>query len=304
MNSDLSKVLHPLAGKPLLLHVFSLLSELSVSDVAVVLGSHNRLEVEKVVGASAVFVLQEEPLGTAHAVACARSFLDRLDPNSYLLVLCGDVPLLTTNTIRSFVDSVLLEGGSGGVIVAPIPEGDQHYGRVFFQNQKIGDIVEFRDLMDGQESSFGNTGVMLLRVVDLLAYFDDEGVADNSVLGEFVLTRIARFLHDRSCSLSSFYVDSWDEFIGINSRVQLVDAERVFQERMYRQFLEVGVSFSDPSSVYISSDVKIGRDTFIHPFVWIGNDVKIGERCCIMPFSRIFSGTVIEDGSIVDGGSL
>jgi bifunctional UDP-N-acetylglucosamine pyrophosphorylase / glucosamine-1-phosphate N-acetyltransferase len=289
MKSALPKVLHRVAGRTMLAHVLASVKEAGMADVAVVIGPGRddvRAEAERDWPQSRVFV-QEQRLGTAHAVLAARTAL--ADGYDDLLVLFADTPLVKPATMQA-LRRALAEGAAVAVLgFRPVsPFG---YGRLV--QDPSGALLAIREEKDASPAERAidlcNAGLMALdgrRALELLKQIDDRNAK-----GEFYLTDVVAL--SRAAKLDARVVLAEEsEVLGVNDRVQLAEAERIAQDRLRRAAMEAGVTMIDPASVYLSADAKIGRDVTIEPHVWIGPGVEIGEGAVIHAFSHIESAKI------------
>ena len=293
MNSALPKVLHPLAGLPLVVHVMRA-AQAAGGDVALVAG-HGA---EAVVEAVRRFVpdvenyVQESRLGTAHAVLSARPALERGYDD--LLVVFGDTPLLEAGALMAA--RVELAGGAD-VVVMGFHTNDPHgYGRLIMRGGQLVAIREDRDCSDEERRiTFCNGGLMAFSGAHALALLDAIGNANAK--GEYYMTDAVAIAHARGLKVAAVDV-SYDNVLGINTRAELAEAEAVWQRRRRRAMMLSGVTLLDPATVYFSHDTEIGRDTVIEPNVWFGPGVKVGEGVSVHAFSHI-EGTRIAAGCSV-----
>jgi bifunctional UDP-N-acetylglucosamine pyrophosphorylase/glucosamine-1-phosphate N-acetyltransferase len=286
MKSDTPKVLHKLAGVPILQWVLEQAASLSPAETIVVVGHQGEKVRAKFADQPVRFVTQEPQLGTGHAVMQAR---DLLDFDGDVAVLCGDVPLLRHDTLSLLVDTHTGESAACTVLTGQSlnPEG---YGRIQRDaDGRITGIVEQKDLGPGQDSKEVNTGTYVFNARALLERLDR--LKTDNAQSEYYLTDVVRLLCGDGMKIASSYAD-WTELIGINDRAQLASAARA--ARFYicdRLMREIGVTIDDPDTTYIEANVKVGRDTVIHPCTVIRAGVEIGERCEIGPFAHLRPGT-------------
>jgi len=292
MKSNLAKVLHKLDGRPLINHVCETAMSLGPRKIYVIVG-HQAEDVKAAVlneinAAAAEFALQKQQLGTGDAVNAAREFLENDD--STLLVLSGDVPMITTETLASLlkVHTEHRGGGAACTVLSVSLKDPSGYGRVVRDAAGGFDcIVEQKDANDEQkEIDEINSGIYCFDTKKLYAALAQVG--NDNAQGEYYLTDVPRILREQGDEIAIFQCDDPREVEGVNDRRQLSDMEKVIRRRtVSRLMLESGVTFIDPKSVYISAKALIGRDTVIHPNVTIEGDSVVGENCIIRSGTRI-----------------
>ncbi len=292
MKSNRAKVLHELCGVPMLGHVLRAAKRLSPARMIVVVG-RDADEVEETFAGEAEFVLQAEQKGTGHAVLVAEPTLGPVEGD--VLVLYGDTPLLTSETLEEMSRAKRERGADLAVLTARtknIP------GRVVRDaDGRVARIVEAQDATPEElEIEERNTGVYLFSA-DLLR----EGLASlspDNAQGELYITDIVGFAVGRGLRVEAVVTDAPEESMGINTRAELADATAYMRRRLAREHMDNGVTFIDPDSVYIDAGVEIGRDTIIESAVTITGASKIGagvhvKSGCYIESSRLDDGVVI-----------
>lgn len=298
MKSDLHKVLHPIAGRPMLLHLLATLDAFKPKRTVVVVGA-GREQVEAAVGGQAQIAVQEPQLGTGHAVMAARNALEGFKGD--ILILYGDVPLLREETMRAMLAArhgVPDKTAAPAVVVLGFqPQDPGAYGRlVLGHDGNLKEIVEFKDATPIQrEITLCNSGVMAVDAQLLFELLDE--VDNDNANGEYYLTDIVGLARHRNLNCA-VVVAGEQEVMGVNSRAELSLAENVFQNRCRADAMAAGVTLVDPSSVYFSHDTVIGRDVIIEPNVFFGPGVKIGDKAKILAFCH-FEGATIAAGASV-----
>lgn len=290
MRSGKAKVLHHLDGRPLITHVCETAANLDPENIFVVVG-HQAEEVTAAVNAEfndprIKFVRQEKMLGTGDAVVSAREALSGRD--SRLLVLSGDVPLINEQTLRS-----LLETPSAATILTVTLHDPTGYGRVLRSEEgKFDRIVEQKDASpDELAVKEINSGIYCFDTRKLFTAL--EKISNDNAQGEYYLTDVPGILKNEGEPVTLFLHSDPLEIEGVNDRRQLAEMERRLRERtIERLMLDSGVTFIDPTSVYISSRAVIGRDTVIYQNVTIEGSTTIGENCIIRPGTRISASKV------------
>jgi bifunctional UDP-N-acetylglucosamine pyrophosphorylase/glucosamine-1-phosphate N-acetyltransferase len=293
MKSKLSKVLHPLAGRPMINHLMETVDGLDPDEVSVVVGDY----MDDVSEAVSPFptVVQSGRLGTAHAVLAARESISDFDGD--VLILYGDTPLITLETLEAMLDARASLLNPAVVVLGFTPDDPGNYGRLFLgEDGALDAIVEAKDATDEQlQIGLCNSGVMAIDGKVMWSLLDRVGM-DNAK-GEYYLTDIIELARNDGRACVAIAGDE-DELIGINSRVELAEAEAILQDRLRFQAMENGVSLTDPTTVFLCHDTKLGQDVFIGPNVFFGPDVTIGDGVVINAFCHIEGAEVLPKASI------
>jgi bifunctional UDP-N-acetylglucosamine pyrophosphorylase/glucosamine-1-phosphate N-acetyltransferase len=300
MKSDLPKVMHTMAGKPMLHHVIDTCLAADVSDITIVVGIGGG-EVQKNTPYPVNFVRQNEQMGTGHAVMCAR---EHISPEDRVLVLYGDMPLVTPGLLKELSDFQLNEKSHGVVVAARVPE-PTGYGRVIVDSSGLFTaIVEERDLAPGQHKiDYINTGVYLFTGRELiygLGHMDN-----NNSQREYYLTDVPKIMIENGRKVAVLQSNDHLQFLGVNSQKQLAEAAAALRRRIIDSHFENGVVMTDPSTVYIDADVEIEAGAVILPGVMLHGECKISAAAVIGPNtqitdSRIGPGTVIRNSVAED----
>jgi bifunctional UDP-N-acetylglucosamine pyrophosphorylase / glucosamine-1-phosphate N-acetyltransferase len=283
MKSKLYKVLHPVLGKPMVQHVLEQVRAVGLQDVVTVVGFGSD-KVKEHLGNNSAFVLQEEQLGTGHAVMQAEEFMK--DKKGTTLVVCGDTPLITKETFQKLCEHHEQEGSKATILTAnaPNPTG---YGRVIRNAQgEVERIVEQKDA-GPEELLVGeiNTGTYCF---DNEALFEAlKEVSNDNAQGEYYLTDVIEILKKKSEKVSAFLTPNFDETLGVNDRVALAQAEKTMKLRINEEHMRNGVSIIDPENTYIYPDVVIESDVVIYPGSIIKGNTVIRENAIIGPNSEI-----------------
>jgi len=296
MKSTLPKVLHPICGRPIMEFTLDLVKSLKVSKSVAVVG-YKHQQVKGVLAAHGVeAVLQKRLLGTADAVKTALKKLRGFKGD--ILVLYGDTPLLSSQTIRKLLDFHAKSNSHLSVLtaIAPRPAG---YGRILRDEYSgICGIAEEKDADDFQkEIKEINTGIMVFKkdkLQEALRY-----IKANNRKKEYYLTDAVEILYKRGALVDGLRASDINETLGVNSRLDLASAAKIMRKRINRKIAESGVTIVDPDSCFIDYGVKIGQDTTIYPFTVIENNVKIGNRCKIGPFIHLREGTRLENDCVI-----
>jgi len=302
MQSDLPKVLHALAGKPLLSHVIDTARQLSPSRCCVVYGHGGDKVPTQLAADDLQFVLQEPQLGTGHAVMQAVSKLNEDQPT---LVLYGDVPLTTVATLRTLTEKAGNEKLAILTIAMDDPTG---YGRIVREQNKIIRIVEQKDATDlERQIREVNTGILVAPTRQLKNWLSQ--LSNHNAQGEYYLTDIiALAVKDKVVIESTQPSHAW-ETLGVNSKVQLAELERIHQLNLAHQLLEQGVTLADPARIDIRGELHCARDVSIdigcvfEGQVHIGQGVSIGAYCVIKN-SRIADNANIKPFTHIDEASV
>jgi len=286
MKSDKIKVLHKVAGKEIIRHVISTLDDLSTEIVNVV--GHQKEEVKSelkdIHDNKLEYVVQEEQLGTGHAVLQASEYINK--HSGPVLILYGDTPLLRKETVSEFIE-VHKDNNSDLTVMTAIFSDPEGYGRIV--KDDTGDLIAIIEEKDAdteiKEIQEINSGVYCVDS-DLLNSFLENMDNDNAQ-GEYYLTDLIAFAVERNKNINTYTVFDSDEIIGINTRKQQAEAEKILRERIIDKHFENGVTIIDPNNTYIDSEVEIGQDTIIYPFCYLEGDTKIGENTVINPHCRL-----------------
>ncbi|WP_102347998.1 bifunctional UDP-N-acetylglucosamine diphosphorylase/glucosamine-1-phosphate N-acetyltransferase GlmU [Bacillus sp. Marseille-P3661] len=284
MKSKLYKVLHPVCGKPMVEHVVDQISQLDdVSKIVTVVG-HGAEKVQQYLGEKSEYVLQAEQLGTAHAVMQAEGLLGQQE--GITLVICGDTPLITANTIKALINEHETTNAKATVLTA-YAQDPTGYGRVLRNhNGLVEKIVEHKDASETELTVKEiNTGTYCFDNQALFAAL--KNVNNNNAQGEFYLPDVIEILKNNGENVSAYQTGDFEETLGVNDRIALAQAEDIMKKRINRNHMRNGVTIIDINNTYISSDAVIGADTIIYPGTVIKGNSIIGEDCVIGPNSEI-----------------
>lgn len=300
IKSDLPKVLHKVCGKEMVNHVIDTMRKAKIDDINVIIGKGADLVKEKTASRNISYSLQEEQLGTGHAVKCAIDFLK--GKKGIVGVFAGDAPLIKSETIEKLFDTHI-ENNNSATLLSSMVEDPTGYGRIVRAGDEVLKIVEHKDCTEEElKINEMNAAIYCFDIESLLNSL--EKLSNDNKQGEYYLTDVIGILKDENKKVGALSID-YEETIGVNSRVQLAEAEEILRKRINRRHMENGVTLIDPSSTYIGDDVEIGRDTIIYPGNVLEGNTKIGEEVTLYPNSRISNSIIsnnveIQSSVIID----
>jgi bifunctional UDP-N-acetylglucosamine pyrophosphorylase/glucosamine-1-phosphate N-acetyltransferase len=284
MKSDLPKVLHPVAGRPMIERVLETAGAVSPQTITLVVG-HQAGAVRRRLGETPNigWALQEPQLGTAHALQQTEPLL--AGRSGTLILLSGDVPLLSPNTLKRLLDTHRGSGAAATVVTATV-ERPYGYGRIVRTRGKIARIVEERDASPTQRHIKEiNSGIYAF---DLPPLFDAlRNIASQNAQGEFYLTDLIAIYRRRKLPVETLFVETAQEIRGINSRSELAEVSRLVRQKKNEELMAAGVTFIDPATTYVDPEAEIGADTVLHPGVIIEGRTRVGSGCEIQAYVRI-----------------
>jgi len=295
MKSKLYKVLHPVSGQPMVEHIINRVSETNPDQIITIVG-HGAEQVKAQLGERSEYALQAEQLGTGHAVLQAASFLQGKEGTT--LVISGDTPLLTTETLNNLFEYHQGKNASATILTAQA-EDPTGYGRIIRDHIGIVEkIVEQKDTTPEEAMVQEiNTGTYCF---DNQALFEAlNKVGTDNAQGEYYLTDIIEILKDAGKTVAAYQTEDFDESMGVNDRIALAKANELMRQRINKMHMVNGVSFVDPATTYIDAGVEIGSDTVIEAGVQLQGKTVIGSDCVIGAHSRIVD-SVIEDHVVVE----
>lgn len=293
MKSNLPKVLHEILGKALVGYVLDSVKHITNENFVIV--GHHAEEVEKYVIShyeNAKTVLQSPQLGTGHAVSMVCPMLENY--SGQVLILCGDTPLITEDTLKKFVE-YHKENKSDITVMSAIFENPTNYGRIIRDaDNSLKCIVEEKDATLEQKAiKEVNAGIYCINWAKVKSAFSQ--LTSNNAQGEYYLTDIIEWGKKNRLSVNAYIMENNIETFGINSRVQLAEALKLLQKRINEKHMINGVTIVDPETTYISADTEIGQDTIIYPSTYIEGENKIGSNCKIGPMAHLRGGVEIGD---------
>lgn len=291
MHSDTPKVLHRLAGRPLLSHVIDTAKSLSPELVCIVYGSGGEAVRETLGGNGAVWVKQQPQLGTGHAVMQAVPHLDERWPT---LVLCGDVPLIRAETLKQLIDAA---GNGLGLLTATLDD-PRGYGRIVRSGKRVVRIVEERDATARQRAiRETNTGIVVAPTKKLKAWLAQ--LKNDNAQKEYYLTDIVALAVKQRVPVTAAQAGAAWETLGVNSRGQLAEVERIYQLNIAKALMERGVALADPRRCDVRGSLVCGRDVAIDVNCVFEGDVELGDGVsiganCVLKRVVIAAGTRVE----------
>ncbi len=293
MRSDRAKVLHEVCGRPMLGYVLDAATGAGASPLAVIVGHQADAVKQAFTSSQVAWVLQEPQLGTGHAVTVARP---AVPPDGDVLVLCGDAPLVRTETLTALLARHRETESAATVLIAEAadPTG---YGRVLTTaDGSVVDMVEHLDATDEQRQVRDiNSSIYAFRAADLFSALAD--VKNDNAKKEYYLPDVLKVLLGRGKRVVAYRAADAAEVLGINTRSELAHATGVMRRRLLERHMANGVSILDPTLTYVEWGVEIGEDTVVMPFSVLRKGTIVGRHCEVGPFAHLRTGTVMEDRS-------
>lgn len=295
MRSDTHKVLHPIASRPLLLHLLDRVDALGAEKKVVVVGKGREQVEAAIAGHGVTIAVQTEQKGTAHAVDQAKEALEGYD--GPVVILYGDTPFVETSTLRRMLDRLDGTGGPGIVVLASSPSDPLNYGRIILgEGDHIAKMVEYKDATEDERAvRLCNSGMMAVRAKDLFHWLGQVG--NDNAAGEYYLPDIVNVAAREGRDAVVIEADPY-EAAGVNSRAELAHLELEWQRRRREQALNEGATLIDPESVWFAYDTKLGRDVTVEPHVVFGPAVEVADGATIHAFSHIEGATIGKKASI------
>jgi bifunctional UDP-N-acetylglucosamine pyrophosphorylase/glucosamine-1-phosphate N-acetyltransferase len=311
MKSKHPKVLHRISGKPLLSYVIDQAQDAGISKNVVIVGHGKEAVMESITGENIIYeeqpAHQGAPYGTGYAVMQGMGHVGDEDT---VVVLCGDTPLITANTLKELMESHNSQGNHATVLTTLL-EDPTGYGRIIRKDQgSLEAIVEHKDASEDQlKIGEINSGIYCFSGRELKLGL--EGIDNDNSQNEYYLTDVVSVLVEGGYRVGAFMIQDASQIHGINSRVQLAQADDIIRERINTGHMENGVTLVNPKDTYIESTVRIGRDTVIYPGAVLEGETVIGEDCIIRGATRIvdsiigdavaIESTLIEKSRVGDG---
>lgn len=305
MKSDLHKVLHPIAGRPMLLHLMASVDELNPAKKVVIVGDKAD-QLEAALAGTADLAVQDPQLGTGHAVQQGEGALADFDGD--VLILYGDVPFVPAATMQSMIDRLNAPDAPAVVVLAFEPADAQQYGRVITEGDRVTKMVEHKDATEAERAvRLCNSGLMAAKSADLFALL--ARVTDDNAAKEYYLVDIVNIANADGRHCAVVVTDPYD-VAGINSRGELAAMEGEWQARRRVRAMADGASLIAPDTVWFAWDTQLGRDVTIEPNVFFGAGVTVADKvriranshiegatigtgCEVGPFARLREGTIL-----------
>ncbi|MBE6050085.1 MAG: bifunctional UDP-N-acetylglucosamine diphosphorylase/glucosamine-1-phosphate N-acetyltransferase GlmU [Clostridium sp.] len=282
IKSDIPKVLHKVCGKEMVNHVIDNMREANIQDVNVIIGKGAELVKAGTESRNVSYSLQEEQLGTGHAVKCAKEFLEGKD--GVVVIFAGDAPLTKVETINNLL-SEHIDKKNSATLLSAFVDDPTGYGRIIRSGDEVIKIVEHKDCTEEElKVNEMNAAMYCFDIKDLLSSLDK--LSNNNSQGEYYLTDVIAILKNEGKRVGAVVTD-YEDTIGVNSRIQLAEAEEILRTRINNKHLTNGVTLIDPKTTYIGVDVKIGRDTIIYPNNILEGKTEIKEGCILLQNNRI-----------------
>lgn len=290
MKSDKPKVVHEVLYKPMINHIVDELQKLNVDKIFVIVG-HKAEEVKALVkDPNVTFVYQKEQLGTGHALMQAAPYLE--DEEGTTIVLNGDAPLITKQTLQDMIDYHNEQGYKGTIMTCDC-DLEKKFGRIIRENNQVVGIVEFKDLQSGQyEISEMNMGEYCFDNKEVFQALKQ--ITNDNAQNEYYLPDVFPVMNQKGLPVGGYKISDLKEVGGINDRVELAEATKELQLKVNKQHLLNGVNIIDINNTYISTDVVIGANTTIEPGCILKGKTVIGSHCHIGPYCE-FENVVVKD---------
>ncbi|AVQ46272.1 bifunctional UDP-N-acetylglucosamine diphosphorylase/glucosamine-1-phosphate N-acetyltransferase GlmU [Clostridium botulinum] len=299
MKSSMPKVVHKVCGKEMVNHVIDNVRKANIKDVNLVIGKGSETVKEHTKDRNVTYSMQEEQLGTGHAVICAEEFLR--DKKGTVAIFTGDAPLITNETIQELF-KFHNNGEFAATLISSTVQDPTGYGRIIREaSGEVKKIVEHKDCNE-EELNVNeiNSGMYCFDIEALLTSL--KSLNNDNSQGEYYLTDVIEIIKKSEEKVGAIVVP-YEEIMGVNSRVQLSEAETVMRKRINHKHMVNGVTFIDCKSTYIDVDVEIGHDTIIYPGCVIQGNTTIKEECTLYSNSRICN-SVIESGVTVENSVI
>ena len=302
MRSSLPKVLHPVAGRPMVSHVIDTAKSLNAEKIHLVYGHGGEIMQARLHEPELAWVLQAEQLGTGHAVAQA---MPGIPDDANVLVLYGDTPLITTTTLQLLLQTQPVDGIGLLTVTLPNPTG---YGRILRVNEQVVGIVEQKDASPEQQAiTEVNTGVLVAPAKQMKQWLS--GLTNQNAQGEYYLTDVIAAAHQAGSSIQTAQPSCVQEVEGANNRLQLAQLERFYQKRAAEQLMLDGVTLLDPARFDLRGSLTCGDDVVLDANVIIEGHVELGHRVqigagCILKGCKIADDSIISPYTVIESSTL
>ncbi len=281
MKSDKPKVLHEVNGVSMLKRVANVLENIGIKNNVFILG-HKKEEVLQAMG-EVPFVVQEQQLGTGHAILIAKEKIEEFKED--VLITYGDTPLLKEKTLNE-MKNYFYDGNYDCVVLSCKVKNPFGYGRIVKKDGKVVNMVEQKDAtVEEQQIDEINSGVYMFKYDKLIDAISK--INNNNSQGEYYLPDAVKVLVKEGLKVDTYQIFEEEEILGVNSKVQLAQATKILRTRKNIELMDAGVILIDPETTYIEEKVEIGEDTIIYPNVIIQGETKIGKNCKILSNTRI-----------------
>lgn len=283
MKSEKSKQVHKILGKEIVLRAVENARKAGIEDIVAVVG-YKKEQVQDVLKNTVKYAIQEDMLGTGHAVMQAKEYLK--DKNGKVIVLNGDAPIIRPETIKKLIEKSI-ENKEYATLLTAIYDNPYGYGRIVRdEDGNVEAIVEEKDANEQQkEIKEINAGIYCFDIQELLKALEE--INNHNASGEYYITDVVKIMNEKGLKTGAMTVEDNTEILGVNDRIQLEMLTRILRLRINAEHMKNGVTIEDINNTYIYDDVEIGRDTVIHPNTTIKSDVKIGANCEIGPNAYI-----------------
>ena len=295
MKSETPKVLHTIFEKTLVGYVIEAVNNTGFADENFVIVGHQAERVDEYIKnnyPNAKTVIQSPQLGTGHAVSMALPYIKEFDGE--IIILCGDTPLITSETLKEFVE-FHRNTKSDLTVMSAIFDNPTNYGRIIRSSEgKVSAIIEEKDATSEQKNvKEVNAGIYCLNWKKVMPAFSE--LKTNNAQGEYYLTDIIKWGNSNNLNVNAYTLKNNEEIFGINSKTHLAEASKLLNRRIIKKHLDNGVTIIDPETTWISPETEIAPDTVIYPSTYIEGKNKIGKFCKIGPFAHLRGGVVLED---------
>ncbi|MFA5879978.1 MAG: sugar phosphate nucleotidyltransferase [Candidatus Margulisiibacteriota bacterium] len=285
MKSEFLKVLHEIAGKPIINYVIDTVKNVGIEEIILVVGHQAEL-VKKITDYTPLtYALQEEQLGTGHAVMQTEPYLT-FNRDEEVIILAGDCPLISKETLTNLI-ATHKESNAQATVLTTIMEEPGSYGRIL--RGKMGTITGIKEAKDCTPEEYQikeiNTGIYCFKSNFLFEAL--KKITNNNVQNEYYLTDVIHILKAKGDAVAAYCTNNANEALGINTRMDIAEINKIVYRKNNLHFMKEGVTIIDPETTFIDSTAKIGRDTIIYPFSFIKGEIDIPENSIIEPFSYL-----------------